>query len=319
MNQSYIILPGRASNEFFRHRSADGQRAVEHGGTLSTAGVWKAARAWRLSARRTSPGTKYRLHTRRLPITMAPRVATPGNPQHRAPRGKKMDLLINGIDILLHLDKYLHQVILQYGGWTYLIFFLTIFCETGLVVTPFLPGDSLLFIAGTFCALGPLPLAWLLLILSAAAILGNTVNYAIGSYIGPRVFYMEDSRFFKKAYLERTHAFFEKYGPMTIVIGRFLPIIRTFAPFLAGVGRMSYGKFLTYNIVGCILWIFLFTLGGYFFGTIPVVKNNFTLVIVIILFVSILPTLIEVWRQRRLAKSPRMYAAVESNEPTRQP
>jgi membrane-associated protein len=229
-----------------------------------------------------------------------------------------MDLVMNFIDILLHLDKYLHEVILQYGGWTYLIFFLTIFCETGLVVTPFLPGDSLLFIAGTFCALGSLHLGWLLLILSAAAILGNTVNYAIGSYIGPRVFYMEDSRFFKKAYLERTHAFFEKYGPMTIVIGRFLPIIRTFAPFLAGVGSMSYGRFLTYNVVGCVLWIFLFTLGGYFFGTIPVVKNNFTLVIVIILFVSILPTLIEVWRQRRLAKSPRMHAAVESNEPTRQ-
>jgi membrane-associated protein len=239
------------------------------------------------------------------------------NPLHNI-RSQPMDLVMNFIDILLHLDKYLHEVILRYGGWTYLIFFITIFCETGLVVTPFLPGDSLLFIAGTFCALGSLHLGWLLLILSAAAILGNTVNYAIGSYIGPRVFYMEDSRFFKKAYLERTHAFFEKYGPMTIVIGRFLPIIRTFAPFLAGVGSMSYGRFLTYNVVGCVLWIFLFTLGGYFFGTIPVVKNNFTLVIVIILFVSILPTLIEVWRQRRLAKSPRMHAAVESNEPTRQ-
>jgi membrane-associated protein len=228
-----------------------------------------------------------------------------------------MDLLMHCIDILLHLDKYLHQVILQYGAWTYLIFFLVIFCETGLVVTPFLPGDSLLFIAGTFCALGSLHLGWLLIILCAAAILGNTVNYAIGSYIGPRVFYMEDSRFFKKAYLERTHVFFEKYGPITIVIGRFLPIIRTFAPFLAGVGSMSYGQFLTYNIVGCVLWIFLFTLGGYFFGTIPVVKNNFTLVIVIILVVSILPTLIEVWRQRRLAKSPVINPAFESNEPTR--
>jgi membrane-associated protein len=242
----------------------------------------------------------------------------PRDSQLHGIRSQTMDLAMNFIDILLHLDTYLHAVILQYGVWTYLIFFIVIFCETGLVVTPFLPGDSLLFIAGTFCALGSLQLGWLLLILSAAAILGNTVNYAIGSYIGPRVFYMEDSRFFKKAYLERTHAYFEKYGPMTIVIGRFLPIIRTFAPFLAGVGSMSYGRFLTYNIVGCILWIFLFTLGGYFFGTIPVVKNNFTLVIVIILLVSILPTLIEVWRQRRLAKSPQMHAAVESNEPTRQ-
>ena len=229
-----------------------------------------------------------------------------------------MDLAMNLIDILLHLDKYLHEVILQYGGWTYLIFFLTIFCETGLVVTPFLPGDSLLFIAGTFCALGSLHLGWLLLILSAAAILGNTVNYAIGSYIGPRVFYMEDSRFFKKEYLSRTHAFFEKYGPMTIVIGRFLPIIRTFAPFLAGVGRMSYGRFLTYNIVGCVLWIFLFTLGGYFFGTIPLVKNNFTLVIIIILVVSLLPTLVEFVRQKRLSRRSRIEDAAEISEPTRQ-
>jgi len=229
-----------------------------------------------------------------------------------------MDLVINFIDILLHLDKYLHEVILQYGNWTYLIFFIIIFCETGLVVTPFLPGDSLLFIAGTFCALGSLHLGWLLIILSAAAILGNTVNYAIGSYIGPRVFYMEDSRFFKKEYLNRTHAFFDKYGPITIVIGRFLPIIRTFAPFLAGVGSMSYGQFLTYNIIGCVLWIFLFTLGGYFFGTIPVVKNNFTLVIVLILVISLLPTLIELWRQRRLAKKPGIEAAGEINEPPRQ-
>ena len=229
-----------------------------------------------------------------------------------------MELVINFFDILLHLDTYLHEVILQYGNWTYLIFFIIIFCETGLVVTPFLPGDSLLFIAGTFCALGSLHLGWLLAILSAAAILGNTVNYAIGSYIGPRVFYMQDSRFFKKEYLSRTHAFFEKYGPMTIVIGRFLPIIRTFAPFLAGVGSMSYGRFLTYNIVGCVLWIFLFTLGGYFFGTIPLVKNNFTLVIIIILGVSLLPTLVEFVRQKRLSRKSRVDDAAEISEPTRQ-
>jgi membrane-associated protein len=238
--------------------------------------------------------------------------------QPQGDQGKRMELVLSFFDILLHLDKYLHAVILQYGNWTYLIFFIIIFCETGLVVTPFLPGDSLLFIAGTFCALGSLHLGWLLAVLSAAAILGNTVNYAIGSYIGPRVFYMEDSRFFKKEYLSRTHAFFEKYGPMTIVIGRFLPIIRTFAPFLAGVGRMSYGRFLTYNIVGCVLWIFLFTLGGYFFGTIPLVKNNFTLVIIIILVVSLLPTLAEFVRQKRLSRRSRIEDAAEISEPTRQ-
>lgn len=232
--------------------------------------------------------------------------------------GVNVELVINCVDILLHLDTYLHEVIQQYGGWTYLIFFIIIFCETGLVVTPFLPGDSLLFIAGTFCALGSLHLGWLLIILCAAAILGNTVNYSIGNYIGPRVFYMEDSRFFKKAYLERTHAFFEKYGPITIVIGRFLPIIRTFAPFLAGVGRMSYGRFLTYNIIGCVLWIFLFTLGGYFFGTIPVVKNNFTLVIIIILVVSLLPTLIELLRQRGRSRRAQIEGAAEIDGPTRQ-
>ena len=215
-----------------------------------------------------------------------------------------MDLVINFFNILLHLDKYLHDVIQQYGSWTYLIFFIIIFCETGLVVTPILPGDSLLFVAGTFCALGSLHLAWLLIILTVAAILGDTVNYWIGNYTGPRVFHMQNSRFFKKEYLDRTHAFYERYGPITIVIGRFVPIIRTFAPFLAGVGSMTYGRFLTYNIAGGILWICLFTLGGYFFGTLPVVKNNFTLVIAAIIVISLLPTLLELWRQRRQVKPP---------------
>jgi len=214
-----------------------------------------------------------------------------------------MELVINFFDILLHLDTYLHEVILQYGNWTYLIFFVIIFCETGLVVTPFLPGDSLLFIAGTFCAVGSLRLGWLLIILTAAAIIGDTVNYWIGNYIGPKVFHMENSRFFRKEYLDRTHAFYEKYGPITIVIGRFIPIIRTFAPFLAGVGSMTYGRFLIYNVAGGILWICLFTLGGYFFGNLPVVKNNFTLVIGAIIIISVMPTLIEFVRQRRLAKA----------------
>jgi len=213
-----------------------------------------------------------------------------------------MEMLLKFFDILLHLDKYINVVIQDYGQWTYLILFLIVFCETGLVVTPFLPGDSLLFVAGTFAALGSLNLTWLLVLLSAAAILGDTINYWIGNYIGPRVFQMENSRIFKKEYLDRTHQFYEKYGPITIVIGRFVPIIRTFAPFLAGVGSMTYGKFLVYNVAGGILWIVLFTLGGYFFGNLPIVKKNFTLVIFAIIIISVMPTVIEYFRQRKAAK-----------------
>lgn len=213
-----------------------------------------------------------------------------------------MEMILKFFDILLHLDKYINVVIQDYGQWTYLILFLIVFCETGLVVTPFLPGDSLLFVAGTFAALGSLNLTWLLVLLTAAAILGDTINYWIGNYIGPRVFQMEDSRIFKKEYLDRTHQFYEKYGPITIVIGRFVPIIRTFAPFLAGVGSMTYGKFLFYNVAGGVLWIVLFTLGGYFFGNLPIVKNNFTFVIFAIIIISVMPTVIEYFRQRKAAK-----------------
>ena len=213
-----------------------------------------------------------------------------------------MEMILKFFDILLHLDKYINVVIQDYGQWTYLILFLIVFCETGLVVTPFLPGDSLLFVAGTFAALGSLNLTWLLVLLTAAAILGDTINYWIGNYIGPRVFQMEDSRIFKKEYLDRTHQFYEKYGPITIVIGRFVPIIRTFAPFLAGVGSMTYGKFLVYNVAGGILWIVLFTLGGYFFGNLPIVKKNFTFVIFAIIIISVMPTVIEYFRQRKAAK-----------------
>ena len=213
-----------------------------------------------------------------------------------------MEMILKFFDILLHLDKYINVVIQDYGQWTYLILFLIVFCETGLVVTPFLPGDSLLFVAGTFAALGSLNLTWLLVLLSAAAILGDTINYWIGNYIGPRVFQMQNSRIFKKEYLDRTHQFYEKYGPITIVIGRFVPIIRTFAPFLAGVGSMSYGKFLIYNVAGGILWIVLFTLGGYFFGNLPIVKKNFTFVIFAIIIISVMPTVIEYFRQRKAAK-----------------
>lgn len=213
-----------------------------------------------------------------------------------------MEMILKFFDILLHLDKYINVVIQDYGQWTYLILFLIIFCETGLVVTPFLPGDSLLFVAGAFAALGSLNLVWVLVLLSVAAILGDTINYWIGNYIGPRVFQMENSRIFKKEYLDRTHQFYEKYGPITIVIGRFVPIIRTFAPFLAGVGSMTYGKFLIYNVAGGILWIVLFTLGGYFFGNLPIVKKNFTLVIFAIIIISVMPTVIEYFRQRKAAK-----------------
>jgi membrane-associated protein len=216
-----------------------------------------------------------------------------------------MEMILKFFDMLLHLDKYIDLLIRDYGMWTYLIFFIIVFCETGLVVTPFLPGDSLLFVAGTFAALGSLNLTWLLVLLTIAAILGDTINYWIGNYIGPKVFQMQNSRVFRKEYLDRTHQFYEKYGPVTIVIGRFIPIIRTFAPFLAGVGSMTYGKFLVYNVVGGILWIASFTLGGYFFGNLPFVKKNFTLVIVAIIVISVMPTVIEYLRQRRQAKAAR--------------
>ena len=211
--------------------------------------------------------------------------------------------LVHAFNILLHLDKYLGAVIQDYGAWTYLILFLIIFCETGLVITPILPGDSLLFAIGVFCGLGTLDIKLTLALLSVAAILGDTVNYGVGKFIGPKVFHYENSRIFKKEYLQKTHAFYEKYGGKTIIIARFVPIVRTFAPFVAGVGSMTYGKFLTFNVVGGLLWVFSITLAGFFFGNIPVVKNNFTAVILGIIFVSVLPGLIEYLRHRRAAKA----------------
>ncbi len=209
-----------------------------------------------------------------------------------------MDLLLKGLDILLHLDKYLDLMIQTMGIWSYVIIFLIIFCETGLVVTPVLPGDSLLFAIGTFAALGSFDMAVVLALLTIAAIAGDTVNYWIGNYLGPKVFHYEDSRFFKKKHLERTHQFYEKHGGKTIIIARFIPIIRTFAPFVAGIGSMTYRKFLSYNVVGGILWIFSLTLAGYFFGNIPVVRNNFSLVIMAIVVISVMPGFIEYLRQR---------------------
>lgn len=197
------------------------------------------------------------------------------------------------IDFIIHIDVHLSEIIRSYGVWTYLILFLIIFCETGLVVAPLLPGDSLLFAAGTFAARGDLNVFWLFLLLSAAAILGDTANYWIGSYLGPRVFHKEKVRFLNKEYLERTHRFYEKYGGKTIIIARFVPIIRTFAPFVAGIGSMTYGKFISYNVAGGILWIGAFAYAGYFFGNIPMVKRNFTMVIFAIIILSVMPGVIE--------------------------
>lgn len=209
-----------------------------------------------------------------------------------------MDLMHRIIDLFLHLDQHLSQVISQYGTWTHLILFLIVFCETGLVVTPFLPGDSLLFAAGTFAALGALELWLVVLLLIVAAVAGDTVNYWVGAYIGPRAL-GEDSRFLRKEYLERTHAFYERHGGKTIILARFVPIIRTFAPFVAGVGAMSYPRFITYNVVGAVMWVGLFVLGGYFFGNISVVRENFTLVILAIIAISVLPIVVEAVRARR--------------------
>jgi membrane-associated protein len=209
-----------------------------------------------------------------------------------------MDLFRSIIDLFLHLDDHLSQVISQYGVWTNLILFLIVFAETGLVVTPFLPGDSLLFAAGTFAALGALDIRVLLVLLMIAAIIGDTVNYWVGAWIGPRAF-SGRVRWLRKDYLDRTHAFYEKHGGKTIILARFVPIIRTFAPFVAGVGAMSYGKFLLYNIVGAVLWVGLFVLGGFFFGNIPVVRENFTIVILAIIAISVMPIAYEAIRARR--------------------
>jgi membrane-associated protein len=211
-----------------------------------------------------------------------------------------MELIRYLIDLFLHLDEYLSVTIQTYGTWTYALLFLVIFVETGLVVTPFLPGDSLLFAAGTFAspALGsPLSIGLLWLLLCLAAVGGDTVNYWVGHFIGPRAFSGE-IRFLKKEYLDRTHAFFERHGGKTIIIARFVPIIRTFAPFVAGVGEMSYGRFISYNIVGGVAWVTLFTFGGYFFGNLPFVKDNFSFVVLAIILISVMPAVIEVIKER---------------------
>ena len=210
-----------------------------------------------------------------------------------------MELLKYLIDFILHLDKHLVELVAQYGTWTYAILFLIIFCETGLVVTPFLPGDSLIFAVGALAAKEALNLYWVSGLMIVAAILGDTLNYWIGYKIGPKIFASDKSRWLNRQHLDRTHQFYEKYGGKTIIIARFMPIIRTFAPFVAGIGRMSYGRFIVYNIAGGILWIVLFIVAGYLFGNIPIVKRNFTLVIFGIIIVSVLPGVFEYLRARR--------------------
>jgi membrane-associated protein len=208
-----------------------------------------------------------------------------------------MEIITQLIDFILHIDTYLSTLITNVGVWTYAILFVIIFLETGLVITPFLPGDSLLFAAGAFAGKGDLNIWVLSISLSFAAILGDTVNYWIGHFIGPRAF-SGNIRFLKKEYLDRTHEFFEKHGGKTIILARFIPIIRTFAPFVAGGASMSYGKFITYNIVGGIAWVSIFTLGGYFFGSLPFVQENFTLVILAIIIISVMPGLFEFLREK---------------------
>jgi membrane-associated protein len=209
-----------------------------------------------------------------------------------------MELLKQLADLFLHLDTHLSQVIAQYGVWTYLILFLLVFCETGLVVTPFLPGDSLLFAAGAFAALGALDVRLLVPLLIVAAVLGDTINYQVGAAIGPRAFEGK-LRFLRKEHLDRTRAFYDRHGGKTIILARFVPIVRTFAPFVAGVGTMSYGRFLTYNLVGAVLWVGLLVLAGYFFGNVPVVRENFSLVVLAIIAISVMPIAVEAVRGRR--------------------
>jgi membrane-associated protein len=205
------------------------------------------------------------------------------------------------IDLFLHLDEHLAAVVREYGTWTYLLLFVIVFCETGLVVTPILPGDSLLFAAGAVAALERAELNphLLAVLLTVAAVLGDAVNYQVGRYIGPAVFRRENARFLKREHLERTQSFYERYGGKTIVIARFVPIVRTFAPFLAGVARMNYGRFAMYNVTGAIAWVVIGVYAGYLFGQWPFIKKNFSLVIVVIVAISLLPAVFEMWRAKR--------------------
>ncbi len=209
------------------------------------------------------------------------------------------------VDLFLHLDKHLSAVITQYGTWTYGLLFVVIFIETGLVVTPFLPGDSLIFAAGTFAALGSLDVWLVFLLLAFAAVLGDTVNYWIGHYLGERAY---NIKWIKREYMDRTRGFFDKYGRKTIFLARFVPIVRTFAPFVAGVGQMSYGAFISYNIFGGIVWVALFTFAGYFFGNIPFIRDHFSLVVIAIVLISVMPMVYEAVKAQRENKAAKAEA-----------
>ncbi len=212
-----------------------------------------------------------------------------------------MELLAQFIDIVLHLDKHLALLVADYGLWIYAILFAIVFCETGLVVTPFLPGDSLLFVAGALAATGGMAIEVLIAVLLTAAVLGDNVNYAIGRWVGSHILHWgERSRFFNRAAYEKTHAFYERYGPLTMTMARFIPLVRTFAPFVAGVARMTYPRYFAFDFLGAVLWVFSLTLAGYWFGNLPAVKNNLSLVILAIVAVSVLPIAIG-WLRQRLA------------------
>ena len=210
-----------------------------------------------------------------------------------------MELISSIIDFILHIDQHLTALAGQYGGWIYAILFLIVFCETGLVVTPFLPGDSLLFAAGGIAAVGGMNIHVIVLLLIAAAIIGDAVNFMVGKYFGAKLFANPDSKIFKRSYLDKTHQFYEKYGGKTIIIARFVPIVRTFAPFVAGMANMHYGRFIRFNIIGAVLWVVLFSYAGYFFANLPIVKNNLGLVLAAIIVISVLPGVIEVIRAKR--------------------
>jgi membrane-associated protein len=215
-----------------------------------------------------------------------------------------MEIIQQLIDFVLHIDKELAFLVAQYGIWVYGILFLIIFCETGLVVTPFLPGDSLLFVAGTLAAIGEnhINVHLMVLLLIAAAILGDASNYFIGKFFGEKLFSNPNSKIFKQSYLEKTHSFYEKHGGKTIILARFVPIVRTFAPFVGGMGTMTYARFFSYNVIGGIAWVSLFMYSGYFFGGLEFVKNNLSLLIIAIIFVSLLPGVFEVLRQKVKSK-----------------
>ena len=210
-----------------------------------------------------------------------------------------MELLAQFIDLILHLDKHLAAFVGEHGAWVYGLLFLIVFMETGFVVTPFLPGDSLLFVAGALAAAGGMQVEWVMATLIVAALCGDNVNYWVGRFLGPRVFRHEGSRWLKRENLEHTHAFMERHGAKAIVIARFVPIVRTFVPFVCGIGRLTYARFLAFSVLGALLWVGLLVPAGYFFGNLAVVKHNLSLVILIIIILSLLPGLVEYWRNRR--------------------